>query len=1184
MQMIWDVSRRKFLALLGATGLFRAGEPVVAAIGMPAPASAPNARQTWTGDSKPRPTKEILLSGDDWKLGSFPMGIGEKRKAFETAFNEDAFRVVPVPAEVQLTMGLEGMDLYRQTKKLALINKSEWWYRKRFTVPADAAGQRVRLVFEGADYFASAWLNGEKLGDHEGVYMSFSYDITSRVKPGDENLLAVKVTCPWLPKDMGLAEYMKGSFCLVWPGTNSTNFPELPHELSFCWNQIPAGGNAILTLGLVRDVKLVISPPQSLEDVFVRTKSLNSDGSATLKISGKILNNETSEVRRTLEMELRPANFTGNVQQLPQQTLNLAAGANEFNVETIVKDAKLWWSWDLGSPNLYKLFANLSAAPGRTEDRHETIFGIRTVARKTDQSYWLNGKHLLVKGAWYPMGHYYLSQNTRTTYETDLRLLRAANANFIVNHTVVEKPSFYELCDELGIMVFIQMPFNQPGPLYAIDPESPRREPFLKMFFEQGSKEVRELRNHPSIVIWSPFAESRWTRWSKYYGPLYDGMERVVEQLDPGVIYQPSYCNFAEEHLWSAAEAGVTESGSYQDFFDFQPAFVSEYGCDAMPSYENLAKMLSPRELWSDQNPRRAAWYYLPIDVNAYGYIGPLGTVPSFHSMLFWPQKMVDSDWRSAQEMVEASQLYQAFIMRYATDAMRRKKYNPIQGIRWWEYKDHAPGLYGGFLDFDQVPTMAYYAFKRSMAPLAVSLAIKDELEPQVAGRALHIPVWVVNDHRFEIPLDVHCEVCELTGRRIYFRSIQATVGPDESRTVGVMNWTVPEVKGAQVFALRVTARQQGGNLAANTTIYLKAVPKPSVPILDGVPKLDRQCRLLLIGIKRFAKPIAVHLQGLGVDTDEINEDRLDRFAELRQPETLLQKYDVVWLASFEALWKVLDDDMAEGLAQAVRQGASFIHTGGNRSFHGGDGVGACLDFTKVAEVLPVEVRQGRDDLNLLNSSKDVRVFARGWTDAGLKETGVPDFNEVQPKEGSQTIMKFRDWPLLVAGQYGKGRTLAFMGFAPTRPEPEPVWFALYGQMLMEALGQNPEYRYAALAPSNKPLMQLLKEQPCARVNVSPAKIEATFNGNMGAFAVEIANGERFARLVRLRMDWQDPRHQPHVVMYDDNYFDLFPVEKKNVLVDFRMPATFTGTLQGTLIIEGTNLPLMRVPVRLRAG
>jgi beta-mannosidase len=149
---------------------------------------------------------ETLLSGADWKLGSFPMGVGEERKAYEIGFDDGGFKSVPVPAEIQLTLGLKGMDLFRQSKELSLINQSEWWYRKRFTLPAEQAGQSVRLVFEGVDYFTSVWLNGEKLGEHEGAYTSFSFNITSNARPGKENVLAVKVTSPWLLKDRGLSE------------------------------------------------------------------------------------------------------------------------------------------------------------------------------------------------------------------------------------------------------------------------------------------------------------------------------------------------------------------------------------------------------------------------------------------------------------------------------------------------------------------------------------------------------------------------------------------------------------------------------------------------------------------------------------------------------------------------------------------------------------------------------------------------------------------------------------------------------------------------------------------------------------------------------------------------------------------------------------------------------------------
>jgi beta-mannosidase len=1138
------------------------------------------AKQT-TESGRSSGTTEILLSDTEWKLGSFPMGVGEERKAYDLGFDESHFKSVPVPAEIQLTLGLEGMDLYRQTKELSLINKKEWWYRKHFTLTKDQADKRICLVFEGSDYFTTVWLNGEKLGDHEGAYTSFSFDITSRVRPGAENTLAVKVTCPWIPKDRGLAEYMKGSFALVWPGA-STFFSRPPYALSYIWDQIPAMGNAASTLGLIRDVKLLICPPVSIADVFLYTKRLNPDGSATVMISGTVRNDASSEVRRTLDFELHPKNFLGDVRRFPTQRLTLHTGSNEFSFEATVKGAKLWWTWDLGSPNLYKLIAKLSGKTGQPEDRRETIIGIRTLSRGSDMSYWLNGQHLFLKGVWYPMGNYYLSRNTRLSYETDLLLLRAANANYIINHTVVEKPSFYDLCDELGLMVFVQMPFNQAGPYFALEPSNPRREAFLKMALEQGSGEVHELRNHPSIAVWAPLAESQWSQWTKYYTPLHDGMRRVVAQLAPGTIYQGSYCDFGEEHLWTASP-GHDGGGRYQEYYDFQPAVVSEYGSDAMSSYEDLHKYLSDDEMWSDKNLRRAEWFYLPIDIDAYDYLGPQNIL-RFHSLLAWPYKMVDRDWRSAKDVVEASQLYQAFLMQYASDAIRRKKYNPVQDVRWWEYKDHAPGFYGGFIDFDQVPKISYYAYKHSMAQLAVSLSIMDQLEPQTAGQVLHIPVWIVNDHRFEIPLDVHCQVLDLSGGEIYAQSVQATVGPDQSKTVEVLNWTVPDVAGTSVFAIRASAHQRGGDLAATSTIYLKAVPKPDTPPLKGVPKLDEKCHLLLIAEKKYAESLAAHLRELGVEVDEINEENLDRFAELRQAEALRTKYDLIWLGPFEALWKILDDDMAAGLAQAVNEGASFIHSGSESSFHGGDGLGACLDLTPLADVLPVTDQRGRNDLSLLNSSKDVRVLAQGWTDAGLKEMGIPSFNEVQTKPGSEVIMKFDDWPLLVAGHYGKGRTLAFMGYTPTDKEVKLTWLALYGQMLMEALGHNPQYRYATVAPSDKPLLQLLKEKPLAAVTASPRTIEATVKGNAGNFAVDIANGEYFARLLRLRMEWEDPSHQPHVVMYDDNYFDLFPGEKKRVPVEFRTPGKSAGTIKGTLIVAGTNVPETRVAVRLVEG
>lgn len=128
------------------------------------------------------------------------MSEGEKAGAFLPGFDDRAFKSVEVPGEVQRQIGLRDMDLYYQSKTLSLVNQKEWWYRKHFTVGKSESGRLLRLIFDGVDYFASVWLNGEKLGEHEGSYVAFSYNVTGKMHIGRDNVLAVKVTCLGFPR------------------------------------------------------------------------------------------------------------------------------------------------------------------------------------------------------------------------------------------------------------------------------------------------------------------------------------------------------------------------------------------------------------------------------------------------------------------------------------------------------------------------------------------------------------------------------------------------------------------------------------------------------------------------------------------------------------------------------------------------------------------------------------------------------------------------------------------------------------------------------------------------------------------------------------------------------------------------------------------------------------------------
>jgi beta-mannosidase len=731
----------------------------------------------------------FLLSDKEWKLDSFALGEGERQEAYSTGFNDSSFRSVKVPGEVQLQIGLKGMDLYYQSKEVTLVNQQEWWYRRQFSVQKSLSGKTLRLVFDGVDYFASVWLNGEKLGEHEGAYVPFEFDVTGKVILDGENQLALKVTCPWLPEGRGFLEYMKGELAEVVPHL-VTSFPTAPYVLGPNWDGIPAGGNAVFPMGLFRDVKLVATGATIIDDLFVRTKSLNADGKATLAITGKIHNYSDESLLVSLEIQLAPENFQGPPVVVSKRTVEVRPGENSFNDVTTLKNPRLWWTWDTGEQNLYKGTATISSVHGGS-DLREAVFGIRSIVRQDNMSYWLNGKRLFLKGAWYPIADIFGSKPTRETYETDLMLYRAANLNHLVNFTVVEKPEFYELCDGLGILNFFEFPFTQFGPMAVLSRDNPRREIYVKESLSQVRQILILLRNHPSIVLWDPLAEARmggkgWGAVSedfdKYgYQEFVDAIKAIVEEQAPGAIFHPSFCDVGEHHFWMGnANWTGSDVSNYNEHFYADADFVSEYGTIALPVLQTLQTMLTPQEMWSLQNSGSPRWYNLPIDVSAYSYQTSFDYV-GFTGVLDRVNQFIDRNIKSVDELIDDSQLYQAFIFKYATEVYRRRKYNSINGTRIWAYGELCPGIRFNFLDYYRRPKMGYYYLRNAQARFAVNFAYEEALESQPCVKHLQIPVWVINDHPRGVPLTLKCQISELSGQTVWSKEFRGDIGSDNT-------------------------------------------------------------------------------------------------------------------------------------------------------------------------------------------------------------------------------------------------------------------------------------------------------------------------------------------------------------------------------------------------------------------
>jgi hypothetical protein len=132
------------------------------------------------------PRKIISLDGGQWKLVGLEPGEGEKFGINARFSDNPSLIPTSVPNDVQLAIGLK--DPYGQDNNIVDINKREWWYVRSFPSPEVGANRQARLVFDGVDYFADVWLNGEKLGSHEGALYAVRFRRHKPVAQGSRQL------------------------------------------------------------------------------------------------------------------------------------------------------------------------------------------------------------------------------------------------------------------------------------------------------------------------------------------------------------------------------------------------------------------------------------------------------------------------------------------------------------------------------------------------------------------------------------------------------------------------------------------------------------------------------------------------------------------------------------------------------------------------------------------------------------------------------------------------------------------------------------------------------------------------------------------------------------------------------------------------------------------------------------
>jgi len=346
------------------------------------------------------------------------------------------------------------------------------WYKKTVSIPSKIRKQNVLLHFGAVDWDAEVYVNGQKVGTHQGGYDPFTFDITSALKKGAQQEIAVRV---WDPTDEGPQ-----------PRGKQVNKPE--------------GIWYTPVTGIWQTVWLEPVPKTYITD----TRQTPDIDKQTLTVTTEVENLQASD-------QLRVSAWDGK-NKVAEQLVK----ANTAAVLP-VKNPKLW---SPENPFLYDLRIAV-VRNGKVVDEAKSYFAMRKISVGPDedgiQRLLLNDKFVFQYGpldqGWWPDGLY--TAPTEEALISDIEKTQDMGFNMIRKHVKVEPARWYYHCDKTGMLVWQDMPSGDLGASWGNHPgiegegeDMTRTAESEKIYRTEWTEIMDDLYNFPSIVVWVPFNEA----------------------------------------------------------------------------------------------------------------------------------------------------------------------------------------------------------------------------------------------------------------------------------------------------------------------------------------------------------------------------------------------------------------------------------------------------------------------------------------------------------------------------------------------------------------------------------------------------------------------------------------------------------------------------------------------------
>ncbi|MEO6316273.1 MAG: sugar-binding domain-containing protein [Chitinophagaceae bacterium] len=346
------------------------------------------------------------------------------------------------------------------------------WYNRSITLPASFKNNTVLLQFGAVDWLCDVYVNGKKAGTHQGGYDPFSFDITALLNKKGPQQLAVRV---WDPSDEGPQ-----------PRGKQVNRP------NGIW-YTPVTG-IWQTVWMEAVPKTYIAATRQAPDIDKKTVTVTTD-IKNAQEGDRIIVTAWKEKQQVAEQSIAPGEAA--TLSIPEPAL-----------------------WSPEHPFLYNLTVAVSRK-GKIVDTAGTYFAMRKVSMSADnngiQRMMLNNNFVFQYGpldqGWWPDGLY--TAPTDEALKFDIEQTKAMGFNMIRKHVKVEPARWYRYCDELGILVWQDMPSGDLGNHWESRPgifgratDKDRTPESEQIYKTEWNEIMQDLYNFPSIVVWVPFNEA----------------------------------------------------------------------------------------------------------------------------------------------------------------------------------------------------------------------------------------------------------------------------------------------------------------------------------------------------------------------------------------------------------------------------------------------------------------------------------------------------------------------------------------------------------------------------------------------------------------------------------------------------------------------------------------------------